>query len=394
MGLRFQTGGESHGPGGLAFLEGLPKGLPLDLEFIDSQLARRQRGYGRSGRQGIEKDHAEILGGTRAGRCLEAPLLLWVANRDATIEDRDQLASPRPGHADLAGCLRHGDRDLRANLERASARETAARVAAGAVAQLLLRSIGCEVLGHVIGIGGVGLPGEPGSGLDSLESLSQARARVEGSEFGVVEASAEPEMKVRIDEARRLGDSVGGQVEVVAVGVPAGLGSFAQWDARLDGRLAQALLSIPAIKAFGVGMGPAVGDCLGSEVHDPILPPAGDAPDRIPGRASNRAGGLEAGISNGQPLVLRASMKPISTLRKGLPSVDLASGAPVQAAFERSDVCAVPAAAVVAEAMTALVLAGAALELFGGASLEAFLSAHREHVERMGWICGPSGERA
>ena len=168
MSLRFETGGESHGKGGLAFLEGLPKGLLLDLEFVNSQLARRQRGYGRSGRQGIEKDSVEILGGTRALRCLEAPLLLWIANRDATIEERDQLPSPRPGHADLAGCLRHGDRDIRANLERASARETAARVAAGAVAQLLLRSIGCEVLGHVVGIGGVVVPGEPGLGLERV----------------------------------------------------------------------------------------------------------------------------------------------------------------------------------------------------------------------------------
>jgi chorismate synthase len=388
MSLRFQTGGESHGQGGLAFLEGLPKGLALDPGFIDSQLARRQRGYGRSGRQGIEKDRAQILGGVRAGRCLEAPLLLWVPNRDSTIEERDQLASPRPGHGDLAGCLRHGDQDVRANLERASARETASRVAAGAVAQLLLRSVGCEVLGHVVGIGGVHVPGDAGQGLDSVESVREARERVEASEFGIREPGPGAAMKDRIDDARRQGDSVGGQIEVVAAGLPAGLGSFAQWDARLDGRLAQALISIPAIKSFEIGLGREVGERLGSEVHDPILPAGDGAPSRIPQRSGNRAGGLEAGISNGQPLVLRCSMKPIATLRRGLPSVDLTTGEAVDAAFERSDICAVPAAALVAEAMTALVLAQATLELFGGASHSAFLEAHRAHADRMARIFG------
>ncbi len=402
MSLRFHTGGESHGRGGLAILEGLPKGLALDLDFINVQLARRQRGYGRSGRQGIEQDRVEVLGGSRGGHSLEAPLLLWIPNRDSTIEDREQLASPRPGHADLAGCLRHGDRDIRANLERASARETAARVAAGAVAQLLLRRLGCEVLGHVVGIGGVAVPGEPGEGLDSGEALAEARGRVEASDFGVRDPAVEAAMRARIDEARGLGDSVGGQIEVVATGLPAGLGSFAQWDARLDGRLAQALLSIPAIKSFEIGLGKEVGERLGSEIHDPILPasaPADPAMEpglagTLPQRSSNRAGGLEAGISNGQPLVLRCSMKPIATIRRGLPSVDLETGEAVEAAYERSDVCAVPAAALVAEAMTALVLAQAALEIFGGASLEAFLQTAQAHGDRMARILGRGGERA
>lgn len=385
MNLRFSTAGESHGAGCLAVLEGLPKGLRLDLDFINAQLARRQRGYGRSGRQRIEKDRVEILGGWREGRTLEAPLILWIVNRDHSIEDRPQLSRPRPGHADLAGCLRHGDKDIRANLERASARETVARVAAGAVAQILLAELRCSVLGHVVGLAGVRVPRELAANLRSVEELAAARARVEASPVGCLDSSCEKAMMQAIDEVRASGDSLGGMIEIVAVNVPGGLGSFSQWDQRLDGRLGQALLSIPAIKACEIGTGFEDVYARGSAVHDPIMK---DENGRLY-RASNHAGGIEAGISNAENLLLRAAMKPIATLRKPLASVDLATGQPALASYERADVCALPAAATVAEAMVALVLAQACLELFSGGSLGAFLAAFAEHERRQQRVLEP-----
>lgn len=379
MSLEFRTAGESHGKGCLAILEGLPKGLPVDVEWIDRQLERRQSGHGRSARQRMERDRVELLGGVYRGCCIEAPVCLWIPNRVQGLEDLPELGRPRPGHADLAGCLRHGDRDIRANLERASARETAARVAAGALAQLLLREIGLEVLGHVVRIGEVEVPRERGEGLGSGPELRELRERVEQSSFAVLEPGVEGRMRGAIDSCARQGDSLGGLVEVVAADMPGGLGSFTQWNRKLDGRLAQALLSIPAIKACEIGMGIEAARLTGSQVHDPIRPdPAGGI-----ARPTNNAGGLEAGVSNGEPLVLRAAMKPIATLRRPLPSVDLATGAAAEAAHERADICAVPAASVVGEAMVALVLADACLESFGGTSLEAFRRGHGEHQKRV-----------
>lgn len=381
MRLRYRSGGESHGRGVLALLEGLPRGLDLDLGFVNAQLARRQRGYGRGGRQKIESDEVDVLGGVRAGRTLGSPLVLFVANRDHRIEAMPDLTRPRPGHADLSGCFRHGDADIRANLERASARETAGRVAAGAVAQLFLRHFGVEVLGHVVGIGSVAVDGEPGRLLPDRAALEAARPGVTASPFGLVDSGPEPAMRRAVDEVLRDKDSLGGVVEVVACGVPPGLGSFAQWDERLDGRLARALMSIQAVKAVEIGLGREAGVRRGSAVHDAIQRDG----KRIR-RTSNRAGGLEAGVTNGEPLVVRATKKPIATLRSRLESIDLATGAAAEAAFERSDVCAVPAAACIAEAMVALTLADALLELFGGASLEATRAAadaHRARIERL-----------
>lgn len=390
--LSFRSGGESHGRGCLALLEGVPKGLELDTDFIDAQLARRQRGYGRGGRQKIETDRVQVLGGVRGGRTLGSPLVLFVENRDYKIEEMPDLTRPRPGHADLSGCLRHGDRDIRANIERSSARETAARVAAGAVAQLILRALGAEVLGHVVRIGSVAVPGAAGSSLADCEALVAARARVTGSPFGLADDGCSDAMRAAIDEALRGKDSLGGVAEVVAHGVPPGLGSFAQWNEKLDGRLAQALMSIQAVKAVEIGMGHEVGALPGSAVHDPIEVERAEGATELT-RPSNNAGGLEGGVTNGAPLVVRATKKPIATLRRRLMSVDLASGDPAEAAFERSDVCAVPAFACIAEAMVALTLADAALELFGGASLEALVEARDAHAARVARVLSGAEEQ-
>jgi chorismate synthase len=281
--------------------------------------------------------------------------------------------------------LRHGDHDVRANLERASARETASRVAAGAVCQLLLRALGCEVLGHVVRIGDVASGLAAGAALHRVD-LAVVRDHVEASEVGVLDAALVAPMKAAIDQAKADRDTLGGVVEVVSTGVPPGLGTFAQWDRRLDGRLAQALMSIQAFKAVEIGAGVAVGRLRGSQVHDAILPDGAAGVQR----PTNRAGGLEGGVSNGEPLVLRATKKPIATLRRPLDSVDLASGEAAAAAFERSDVCAVPAASVIAEAMVAIVLAEASLDLFGGASLDDFVARGQAHAARAAAIRGGS----
>lgn len=375
--LRFLTAGESHGPSLVVIVEGVPAGLRLSAEDLATDLARRQLGYGRGRRMAIEQDRAEILSGVRRGETIGSPISLLIRNKDWTnwqhtmsveAEPDDSLPGarraavrrPRPGHADLSGGLKYDRRDLRDILERASARETAARVAVGAICRTLLRRYQIEIISHVIAIGGAALTEGTVVPFDRIRTLAV------DDDVRCVDATVASAMKRAIDAAREAGDTVGGAVEVIAHGVPAGLGSYVSWDRKLDGRLAQALMSIHAIKAVGVGLGPTVGHLPGSKVHDEILP--GDSSGTVPGvvRPTNRAGGLEAGVTNGEDVRVTAWMKPISTLMKPLRSIDLETMAESPAAIERSDVCAVPAAAVVAEAMTAFVLAEALLEKLGG----------------------------
>jgi len=368
--LRFLTAGESHGPELTAILEGFPAGVPLLASDIDADLARRQRGYGRGGRMKIEHDRVRFTAGVRGGETLGGPLAMIVANRDheswlaqmsaAPFEaPPTPMTRPRPGHADLAGALKYDRRDLRDILERASARETAARVAVGAACKKLLALLGVEVFAHVVAVGPV-----EAAPLDL--PLPELRDRARASDLACADPDAEDAMRTAIRDAAHAGDTLGGIFEVVATGVPPGLGSHVSWDRKLDGRIAQALMSIQAIK--GVELGPAfdVARGRGSAAHDPIHY---DPTARAFTRSSNRAGGLEGGITNGMPLRVRAAMKPISTLKKALPSVDVATKEPFDAAFERSDVCAVAAASVVGEAMLAFVLADAAVEKLGGDSL-------------------------
>lgn len=368
--LRFLTAGESHGPELTAILEGFPAGVPLLASDIDADLARRQRGYGRGGRMKIEHDRVRFTAGVRGGETLGGPLAMIVANRDheswlaqmsaAPFEaPPTPMTRPRPGHADLAGALKYDRRDLRDILERASARETAARVAVGAACKKLLALLGVEVFAHVVAVGPV-----EAAPLDL--PLPELRDRARASDLACADPDAEDAMRTAIRDAAHAGDTLGGIFEVVATGVPPGLGSHVSWDRKLDGRIAQALMSIQAIK--GVELGPAfdVARGRGSAAHDPIHY---DPTAHTFTRSSNRAGGLEGGITNGMPLRVRAAMKPISTLKKALPSVDVATKEPFDAAFERSDVCAVAAASVVGEAMLAFVLADAAVEKLGGDSL-------------------------
>ncbi len=372
--LRYLTAGESHGPGLVGILEGLPSGLPVEAADIDRDLARRQRGYGRGGRMKIEQDAAEILSGIRFGRTLGSPVGLLIRNRDfASWTTRMQVAPggpdprpvtvPRPGHADLAGGLKYGHtEDLRNVLERASARETAMRVALGGIARAFLRDIGIQVgswvrsIGSAEGISPQGLAAqllrEDAEGLALLADQTETRALDEESSRRFVEA---------IDGARRRRDTIGGVIEVVATHVPVGLGSHVHWDRKLDGRLAQALMSIPAIKAVEIGDGWAGAHRFGSETHDSIILEGGAL-----ARGSNRAGGVEGGITNGEPLVCRLAMKPLATVPAALPSVDISNLVPTPAHVERSDTCAVPAAGVIAESIVALTLADALLETLGG----------------------------
>jgi len=382
--LRFLTAGESHGRALVVILEGLPAGLTIDLDAVSRDLRRRQGGYGRGRRMAIESDRAEILSGVRAGQTLGGPVAMTIENRDwtnwqytmrSTAEfsgpadgggaRRAPVTRPRPGHADLAGAAKYERDDLRDILERASARETAARVAAGALARQLLSHAGMRIASHVFALGA--------SAINDRGSVrfSHADALLDDSPLHCVDAAVEQQMIAEIDRAREAGDTLGGAFEVIATGVPIGLGSYVQWDRKLDGRLAQALMSIPAIKAVGIGIGPEAAFRPGSRVHDEILP--GDAAARATGlaRPTNNAGGLEGGVTNGEDLRVSAYMKPISTLMKPLRSVDLTTMTESPAAIERSDVCAVPAAAVVGEAMVALVLADALLERFGGDSIAA-----------------------
>ncbi len=372
--LRFVTAGESHGQALIAWISGLPAELPVDLEFVNSELHRRQLGYGRGGRQKIEKDRVEALAGIRHGHTIGAPVALRIENRDwpnwekaLPVEDvagaeeaQRPLTAPRPGHADLAGALKFNLHDARYVLERASARETAARVAAGAIAKLLLREFGTEVLSHVIAVGRIRLE-RPAT----WEEIQAICANLE-SPLRCVDAATEVRMKSEVDRMLRAGDSVGGIFEVVAHNVAPGLGSHAQWDEKLDGRLARAVMSIQAVKGVEIGVGIASATSYGSEVQDPIHY---DAARKRFTRSTNRAGGLEGGITNGEDVVVRGYMKPISTLRRPLETADLATKQAVKAAYERSDICVVPAGGIAGEAMVAFVLAEAFLQKFGGDSL-------------------------
>lgn len=372
--LRFVTAGESHGQALVAWISGLPAGLPVDTEFIRRELHRRQLGFGRGGRQRIEKDQADILAGVRHGKTIGAPIALRIENRDwknwekaLPVEDSDgaedaqrHLTAPRPGHADLAGGQKFNFHDARNVLERASARETAARVAAGAFGKLLLGQFGATVLSHTIAVGHARL------GRDATWAEIEAVCANLESPLRCVDPSVEAKMKAEVDLVLRAGDSVGGIFEVVARGIPPGLGSHAQWDEKLDGRLARAVMSIQAVKAVEFGSGVTNAGSFGSEVQDEIRY---DAARKRFDRTSNRAGGLEGGITNGQDVVVRGYLKPISTLRRALLTADMNTKEEVRAAYERSDVCVVPAGGVVAEAMVALELAGAFMEKFGGDSL-------------------------
>ncbi|MGH9513845.1 MAG: chorismate synthase [Terriglobales bacterium] len=372
--LRYFTSGESHGEALVAFLSGLPAGLQVDQAFMDRELWRRQQGYGRGGRMRIERDTAHILSGIRHGKTIGSPISVILQNNDwknwteaLPVEPGDpgkhkRVASPRPGHADLAGALKYNFAEARYVLERASARESAARVAIGALAKLFLRELGITVLSHVISVGKASVDVQP--------SWEQVQVLWKNDEvlLNCADPDAEQRMKAEVDKILRTGDSVGGIFEVVAHSVPPGLGTYVQWDERLDALLAAAVMSLQAVKAVEIGAGVSAATSPGSEVHDEIG--YGEAAG-FTGftRNRNNAGGIEGGVSNGEDIRVRGYLKPISTLRRPLQSVDFASREPVKAAYERSDVCVVPAAGVAGEAMVALTLARCALEKFGGDSM-------------------------
>ena len=401
--LRLTTGGESHGPGLTATLLGLPAGLDVDLALLARDLARRQHGFGRGRRMQIERDAAEIHGGVRGGVTLGSPLVLWIANRDyaswqaamgaAAVDPQKaearRLKTPRPGHADLAGGLKYLRHDLRDVLERASARETAARVAAGAFAKMLLADFGIELRSGVRSLGPVGADA-------AVPTWSDLLRMDDASPLRAIDPALEPEMLRQVEIARDAGDTLGGTVTVIAHGVPAGLGSHTHWDEKLDGRLAQAVMSVPAVKAVEIGAAIAASRGPGSAAHDAIelapagAPEAGGAGHRF-ARPTNRAGGLEGGVTNGQDVVVTAYKKPIATLRRGLPSVDLDTLAPQTSQYERSDVTALPAAGVIGEAMVALVLADALLEKLGGDSMRE-LRAHfaATFAQQRAWPTDPA----
>ncbi len=386
--LRFETAGESHGECLVATLTGLPAGVPISIEAINRELWRRQQGYGRGGRMKIETDRAEVVAGVRHSKTIGSPIAVLIRNADwknwteaLPVEDvaggedkRKPVTRPRPGHADLAGAIKYNFHDARYILERASARETAARVAVGALAKALLGEFGIRVLSHVIAVGTVRL--ERAAAWDEIVDLS-GRAEVL---LGCVDAETEARMKAVVDEAYRTGDTVGGVFEVVARGIPPGLGSHVTWDSRLDGRLAQAIVSMQAVKGVEVGFAAEGAASFGSKVQDTIHYDRGE---RQFTRGANRAGGLEGGITNGQDLVVRGMLKPISTLRRPLESVDLETREPALAAYERSDVCVVPAAGVIGEAMVAIVLAQAFLEKFGGDSLSETRRNYEGYLEQV-----------
>ncbi|HLW97331.1 MAG TPA: chorismate synthase [Candidatus Acidoferrales bacterium] len=372
--LRFVTAGESHGQALIAWISGMPAGVPVDLEFIKRELHRRQLGYGRGGRQKIEHDFAEAIAGIRHGQTIGAPIALRIENRDwanwekaLPVEDvtggedaRRPLTAPRPGHADLAGALKFNLHDARYILERASARETAARVAAGAIAKMFLAQFGIEILSHTIAVGKARL-----ERTIPWDEIRKVCADLE-SPLRCADPAAAILMKAEVDHVLRAGDTVGGAFEVVAHGIPPGLGSHAQWDEKIDGQLARAVMSIQAVKAVELGSGITNSASYGAEVQDEI---GYDTGRHRFTRPTNRAGGLEGGITNGEDVVVRGYLKPISTLRKPLGTADLATKKEIRAAYERSDVCVVPAGGVAGEAMVAFVLAQAFLQKFGGDSL-------------------------
>lgn len=396
MPLRFFTAGESHGQCLIAIVDGVPSGLRISREDINRELRRRQVGYGRSERMKVESDEVELLSGVRHGKTLGSPIAMRIVNKehekwklimqpeplerqfdDATLK---RFFVPRPGHADLAGAIKYAHLDdLRNVLERASARETAARVAVGAVAKRLCEEVNIRIFSHVVAIGDVSAKAHEELTEEEIQRLA------EDSQLRCADKEAEARMMALIDEAMKKGDSVGGIFEVIAVGVPIGLGSYSQWDKRLDARLAYALMSIHGVKGVEVGLGFSAARKFGSQVHDEFLEPTIDTDGNVifP-RRTNNAGGIEGGISNGMPIVVRAAMKPISTLRKPLCSFDLNTLKPAEAHFERADVCAVPAAAVIAEAMMAIVIADALLEKFGGDSID---EVKRNLKAYQDWLC-------
>lgn len=381
--LSLVTGGESHGPGLTVILSGLPAGLAVDRGLIDRDLARRQHGYGRGRRMQIERDRVELRGGVRGGETIGSPVALWIENRDwgswRTVLAPDaegidphkaelrRIKAPRPGHADLAGAQKYLRRDPRDVLERASARETTGRVAAGAFARMVLAAVGVVVRSGVRSLGPLGAD-RPVPGWDEVAAVDET------SPLRAIHRDLEPEMVALVDRAREEGETLGGAVTVVARGVPPGLGSHVAWDAKLDGRLAQALMSVPAVKAVEIGAAIAASAGFGSAAHDAIRYEVGGGEGGAFRRGSNRAGGLEGGITNGEDVVVTAYKKPIATLRRGLPSVDLDTLGPHTSQYERSDVTALPAAGVIAEAMVALVLADALLEKLGGDSMAEVLA--------------------
>jgi chorismate synthase len=385
MSLRLTTAGESHGPGLTCILEGLPAGLRLDRDQLNRDLARRQLGHGRGGRMKIERDQVEVTGGVRHGRTLGGPIALQVANRDyVNWEERmnpwpvdaaiPEVHLPRPGHADLVGTQKYGQTDVRNILERASARETAARVAGGAVAKAFLTELGVQVFSHVIQITSVKAPRRDDLTPQDFDAVDESPVRC-------LDHEATKAMVAEIDRLRKANESLGGVFEVRAFGLVPGLGSHVSWEERLDGRLGQAVLSIQAIKAVSIGDGAEVAGLPGSEAHDEIF----YAPDQGYYRETNRAGGLEGGMTTGAPLIVRASMKPLPTLTKPLRSVDIATHAPAEALRERTDSCTVPAAGVVGEAMVAFVLADAYRRKFGGDHIDDVRAALNRYEERISW---------
>jgi chorismate synthase len=401
--LRFLTAGESHGQALVVTVDGMPSNLEVDVDALNAQLRRRQGGYGRGRRMAIESDRVEVIAGIRHGRTTGAPVAFLIRNRDwvnwqqtmhverempegASGVRRTEVTRPRPGHADLAGAVKYGHEDIRDVLERASARETTARVAAGSLARQLLGRFGIRIASHVSVIGDVRLPD------DRLVSFTEAASISDDEPLRCIDTNIQRQMMAFIDTAREAGDTVGGAFEIIVQGVPVGLGSYVQWDRKLDGRLGQALMCIHAIKAVGIGIGPEAAIRPGSRVHDEIVPSADNG---MPARPTNNAGGLEGGVTNGEDIRVVGFMKPISTLMKPLRSVDLATMTESPAAIERSDVCAVPAAAVVGEAMVAFVLADAFLEKFGGDSIEEIerhYAATAEQVRRRFTHGAPAGK--
>jgi chorismate synthase len=379
--FRFLTAGESHGKGLVAIIDGVPAGLALDEDYIAHDLARRQKGYGRGARMKIEEDHAEILSGVRHGQTMGSPIALLIWNRDwenwkqamsimPVEQDVEPVTRLRPGHADLAGAMKYNLDDVRPVLERASARETAMRVAVGAIARKLLEEFRVEIHSHTVCIGGKW----------TREVGKIDWAKVEKSPVRCADSRAEKAILSAIDEAKAAGDSLGGVFEVIAGGVPIGLGSHVHWDRRLDGRIAQAMMSIQAVKGVGIGAGFKVAHLPGSQVHDVI----GFGMKQGWSHATNRAGGIEGGMSNGEPIVVRCAVKPVPTMSNALPSVDLRTGKKVKAHIERSDVCIVPAAGVIGEAMLAIVLADALLEKFGGDHISETLRNYRSYLDTVG----------
>ena len=374
--LRYLTSGESHGCALICIIEGIPLGLSISPQIINKDLARRQKGYGRGGRMKIEADTVKIISGVRWGKTIGSPIALLIENKDwlnwdkamsPLEEDKNSLppvTRPRPGHADLSGALKYGHRDIRDVLERSSARETAARVAAGAIAKEFLSEFNIKVMSYVVEIGGIKVPSSRFPAPSSEKKLLETFKKAEVSPVRCADKNTEEKMIDKIDKASVKGDTLGGIFEVIAIGVPPGLGSYIQWDRRLNARLAYALMGIQAIKGVEIGLGFEMAGHFGSEVMDEIF-----YDSSLFYRKTNNAGGIEGGISNGMPIVIKAAMKPIPTLKKPLQSVDIISKKPFKAVYERSDVCAVPAASVIGEAMTALVIAECFLEKFGGDSM-------------------------